>query len=521
MKRDILQRKNKLFYIISIIITIIISLIIMFSMYTIRINNILSHYLKNNDDLTLNYAFNLLILSEKNVAAINNLTEFTILKNGVTFSVNNVDKVNWLGIYNVNTKYDFEDNRYKAYKLILNNDRINELVKVHLPDFLQDKTKVDVYVKRNDKFEIYKKAIKVENKAVAIKTQKEIEEYLITYIPLLDIKLKNDNISLNRTQSLEIEYEIYPTNATEDIIHLTTKEDIISLNATKIKADKVGITKLYLNGGNISEEIEVQVNEIVSDIILDKNELVLKVGESAVITATPKPDNAINKDLIWVSSNEDIVSVDNGKVTLNKNGYAIVTVCTREEPKFAKEIMVSSYKIYKEPEKYTNPGLTYVEGILIVNKKYSLPKDFNPGLNKMVVNAFNDMKKAAKKESVNLQIVSDFRSYSTQKYLYNNFVSKYGVAYASRMSAKAGESEHQTGLALDISMLHQNFGNTYEGRWLANNCAKYGFIIRYPIGKESITGYMYEPWHIRYVGTILAEKITASGLCLEEYLKIN
>ena len=512
-----MQRDNKVLYIISIIITVIIAVFIVFAMYTIHINNVLAQLLKNKDSLLFKYDLNLLVLSDKNVDAINNTKDFRVLKNGIEFSVNNVDNINWFNIYNVNTKYY----SFKSHKIILKEDVLDGQIKIQLPDFLKNNTKVDVYVKTNDKYEIYAKSIKVENNNIIINTKKGIQEYLITYIPLLDIKLEKENIDINRTQTVEIGYEIYPSNATETEIIFTTLEDFVSIDKNKITANKTGKTKILLASGNVTKEIDVQVNEIVSEIILDKKDIILKVGESINIIATPKPDNAANKELVWESSNQDIVSVDGGLVTLNKSGYAIVTVSTKQDPKFSKEIIVSSYKIYKEPEKYNKQGITYIDGILVVNKKYSLPKDFNPGLNQLVVNAYNDMKNAAKKDGVNMQIVSDFRSYSTQKYLYNSYVSKYGVAYASRMSAKAGESEHQTGLALDISMLHQNFGNTYEGRWLAKNCAKYGFIIRYPMGKESITGYMYEPWHVRYVGTILAEKITASGLCLEEYLNID
>ena len=98
------------------------------------------------------------------------------------------------------------------------------------------------------------------------------------------------------------------------------------------------------------------------------------------------------------------------------------------------------------------------------------------------------------------------------------------VEKANRTSAKAGQSEHQTGLAMDITLkslnyeLTTSFGNTAEGKWVEKNAHNYGFIIRYPEGKEDITGYSYEPWHIRSVGVDLATKIYNSGLTYEEYL---
>lgn len=164
---------------------------------------------------------------------------------------------------------------------------------------------------------------------------------------------------------------------------------------------------------------------------------------------------------------------------------------------------------------------TYINGILIANKSYPLPANYNPGVNPAAQSAFNTMQSAAAKEGINLYIVSGFRSYSTQRDIYNNYVARDGKAAADRYSARPGHSEHQTGLAFDVNSLSQSFENTPEGRWLAANCYKYGFIIRFPKGKESITGYMYEPWHIRYLGISTATSVYNSGLTLEEYLGIK
>lgn len=164
---------------------------------------------------------------------------------------------------------------------------------------------------------------------------------------------------------------------------------------------------------------------------------------------------------------------------------------------------------------------TYVNGILIVNKTYALPEDYAPGVNQTALNAYNEMKAAAAEDGVTLYIISDYRPYSSQERIYNNYVSQDGKAAADRYSARPGHSEHQSGLAFDLNSLEQAFKNTKEGKWIAANCYKYGFIIRYPEGKESITGYMYEPWHIRYLGKETAEKVYKSGLTLEEYLGIT
>lgn len=169
-------------------------------------------------------------------------------------------------------------------------------------------------------------------------------------------------------------------------------------------------------------------------------------------------------------------------------------------------------------------GIYYVNGILIANKTYALPSSYEPGglLNEFYSN-FNKMKNDAASQGISLSIISGFRSYSRQSTLYNNYVNRDGKAAADTYSARAGHSEHQTGLAADINSLYQSFIDTPEGKWLNNNCQKYGFIIRYPKGKESITGYVYEPWHIRYVGVDIATALYNGGnwISLEEYLGIT
>ena len=121
--------------------------------------------------------------------------------------------------------------------------------------------------------------------------------------------------------------------------------------------------------------------------------------------------------------------------------------------------------------------------------------------------------------------VSGYRSYATQNAIYQAKLKAAGLEYTSKYVAYPGQSEHQTGLAMDVTNeagvqkpLTQDFGQSKEGKWLQANAHVYGFIIRYPAGKEGITGYNYEPWHIRYVGPDVAKIIQAQDLTLEEYL---
>ena len=119
-----------------------------------------------------------------------------------------------------------------------------------------------------------------------------------------------------------------------------------------------------------------------------------------------------------------------------------------------------------------------------------------------------------------MPLLSGFRSYSTQKVLYNSYVQTDGVEAADTYSARPGHSEHQTGLAFDVGNIDYGYGDTDAGRWLNDHAHEYGFIIRYLKGKESITGYVYEPWHIRYVGLNVASEIHTRGITLEEYLGV-
>ena len=176
-------------------------------------------------------------------------------------------------------------------------------------------------------------------------------------------------------------------------------------------------------------------------------------------------------------------------------------------------------------------GVTYVDGILIANKSYPLPSNYGSGLSYVSDNdygltpetfaAFKEMQAGAWQDGINLWVCSGYRSYWYQSDLYWSYVNRDGQAEADTYSARPGHSEHQTGLAFDLNYAERWFNDSAEARWIADNCADYGFILRYPQGKEDKTGYIYESWHVRYVGKELARKVTDSGLCLEEYLGID
>lgn len=130
---------------------------------------------------------------------------------------------------------------------------------------------------------------------------------------------------------------------------------------------------------------------------------------------------------------------------------------------------------------------------------------------------------AAKAAGYELALSSGYRSEALQKQFYDSYVVKDGVAGADTYSARPGFSEHQTGLAVDLGRVDQKcqleicFGETAEGKWLEAHAHEYGFVVRYHKGKDAITGYQYEPWHLRYVGRELAAEMKDNGLTLEEF----
>lgn len=184
-------------------------------------------------------------------------------------------------------------------------------------------------------------------------------------------------------------------------------------------------------------------------------------------------------------------------------------------------------------------GVTYIDGVMIANKTYPLPKEYVPTnthksvgsshncqecLIKEAYDAYAKMKSDASANGLTLWIASGYRSYTYQNGLYQSYAKRNGKKSADTYSARPGHSEHQTGYAFDLNTVSSSFADTKEGKWVNENCSKYGFILRYPKGKENKTGYIYEPWHLRYVGTELSAKLYNSDgtwTTMEEYFGIT
>lgn len=171
---------------------------------------------------------------------------------------------------------------------------------------------------------------------------------------------------------------------------------------------------------------------------------------------------------------------------------------------------------------------------MIVNKQHALNSSYTPSLQAIngsqmrpeASSALTSLLKDASVAGSPMSIISAYRSYANQQATYNNYVAQDGVAKADTYSARPGHSEHQTGLAVDLGNgtcnLEICFSDTKAGKWLAENAYKYGFIIRYPSSKTDITGYQYEPWHLRYVGVELSTEMQRTNiLTLEEFFGVN
>lgn len=225
-------------------------------------------------------------------------------------------------------------------------------------------------------------------------------------------------------------------------------------------------------------------------------------------------------------SNDDTKMV-NSNITSNVDTIETTTVTTTEpiettmtEPTHTTEVI---------------DGATYIDGILIINKSYSVPPEYqgyNGGLDETkptppqglfpeVIDAFNQMQSDASAEGLDIYIASGYRSYYYQVNVYNRYCEYDPPEVVDTYSARPGYSEHQSGYAFDLNSIDDSFADTPEGQWVAENCQKYGFIIRFPKGKEDITGYQYESWHLRYIGVDIATYIMENNLCLEEYLGVT
>lgn len=351
------------------------------------------------------------------------------------------------------------------------------------------------------------------------------------------IYLNSKRLVLEYENNIEVDVneKLYNLDAIKNIKNgkIITKRELV--NTTKIGKVKVTFQVENFFKKRVKYKYIVNVVDKEAPKIIFKNELESEMGEGIDLL----------KDVtVEDNSKENIIPQVEGEYDINKSGdYKLYYIAedtsgnkTKEEfilhikeKNIEKQIIsnnnqgTTSFTTSKGFKGVTKNGVTYIEGYLVVNKTYTLPSSYGNGLTNATTEAFNKMQAAAKIDGLNIYISSGFRSYSYQKTLYNNYVNRDGVVAADTYSARAGHSEHQSGLAFDVNTINDSFANTEEGKWLNDNCYKYGFILRYPNGKSGETGYQYEPWHFRYVGVELAEKLYNNGnwITVEDYFGIT
>ena len=390
-------------------------------------------------------------------------------------------------------------------------------------------------------------------------------------IESLDVSLAA--LSLDGGEEQKIDAKLTPADAKD--VKLSWKSadtDVATVDKNGVvKGVNTGETTITLTDSvtGLSKDITVTVNglELPESMKFDKDSVTVEVGDvyNSVLKFTP--EDITYTGAIYYTSDSSVASVTNeGVITAKSAGNCTIEAYYENDYRLVATMevtVIDSFPITSqettapetpspetttpdtepEPEPETDPpasstpapapeysgshkmevidGITYFDGVMIANKTYTLPASYNPGVQPEAMDAFYDMQAAAAADGISLWILSSFRSYEDQDVIYNRYVAQDGRDAADTYSSRPGHSDHQTGYTFDLNSLEQDFQYDPAGQWLDKNCYKYGFIIRYPKGKESSTGYMYEPWHVRYIGVDLATKVTQSGLSLEEYFGIT
>lgn len=296
-------------------------------------------------------------------------------------------------------------------------------------------------------------------------------------------------------------------------------------------------------------------NGSVQAISFAADEIIISPDQTEILQITGINDKqeataiADAQAVTFVSSDPDVIAVDaGGGVKAGPKGRtgASAVITADYEGKTASVAVKLKYALEDTVKTVAGKNIVTNETdmAVMVNKKRGLPDDYEPSdltepqvefsfsgksekklLRKEAAQALEQLFQLAAEDGIKLYGVSGYRSKATQTTIYNYNVKTQGQEEADKVSAKPGFSEHQTGLAIDVSSrsanfaLEEVFGSTEEGKWLAEHAHEAGFIIRYLKGKEHITGYSYEPWHIRYVGVDMAKEIYDNGWTLEEYFQ--
>ena len=289
------------------------------------------------------------------------------------------------------------------------------------------------------------------------------------------------------------------------------------------------------NINTIGSESEVKGKEMSSDEYIYKEDLLhLGYNLNDIEIIQNKISNIDVKEYFLKEKYNNISSYINALNFIPKNISRYVDYYNKNQ-NMTYDNIILNVNMNLDYDFYTNVNTlhNYLDITTLVNKYNKLPdnyeiddlvtldNEYSKKGEKVREVIYNDLKKMfdeAKKDNINLNVISGFRTNEKQDTLFNNSIKKNGLDHALIYSAKPGYSEHQLGLAIDINSVEESFKNTNEYKWLKNNSYKYGFIERYPEGKEKITGFGYEPWHYRYLGVDVATKIFTENITYEEYV---
>ena len=333
---------------------------------------------------------------------------------------------------------------------------------------------------------------------------------------------------------------------------------LVGCNTDKDEAEKT----FQVSGS--SEEADEETNKESNDdesVVDTENDTIILPDEELQKLSEGESVNNLQQALIALGYPLEVTGVYDEKTTwaitdlqLQEDSLYINGIYNQEMKEHMEERLENN-QIVEEPFVLEEPNEPDVqteivenpyEVLSVVNKSFSLPSDYEPEdltvpevsfpfteddpkkqLRKEAAHALEDLFAGAEQVGIHLFAQSGYRSYDRQEAIFAANVEQDGEEHANTYSARPGESEHQTGLVMDVTAesvgfnLNTDFGETDEGKWVEENAHEYGFIIRYPDGKEEITKYQYEPWHLRYVGVKAATEIKNNEQTLEEYLSVH
>lgn len=339
-------------------------------------------------------------------------------------------------------------------------------------------------------------------------------------------------LSINKYYTIKLRNLNYDKVAAHNIVKKNKEKDVLKTgyNATlnAVFASNDFNIKYYDNYKKISynnlKDFTKYLNKLIeqgytnNEVSLIINSADNKALKSFVtLEKQDKVSDLLDFDYAKLANYSRYVDYQKVNRTTEENTVTYVNIGL-DKPFYTDYLTIKKFSLNMLTNKYRGLDQNYVPDDLVkLNTAYTLDNE-DEYLNSQVAEVFYQMAEDMAKENLSIVANSAYRSYKNQQETYDLYLKTYGENYVKNYVGNPGFSEHQTGLALDIASKNGDvFANTKESKWLKENAYKYGFILRYPQDKEDITGYKYEPWHYRYVGTEIAQYIHNNSLTFDEY----